>query len=143
MNDHNKVYLFVHIIWSVHQRQSLLAKPIRKVLFANIQKRAEEKGIRILVINGVEDHVHCLLQLHPAQNLLQVINSVKTESSQWLNENKLLLVEFEWEDGYAAYSVSPSGVNQVIDYINKQEEHHKTKTLEKEMEVFEKMQVPG
>src|SRR5580765_5360471 len=98
MNDHNKVYLFVHIIWSVHQRQSLLAKPIRKVLFANIQKRAEEKGIRILVINGVEDHVHCLLQLHPAQNLLQVINSVKTESSQWLNENKLLLVDFEWED---------------------------------------------
>jgi len=143
MNDHNKVYLFVHIIWSVYHQQALLTKPIRKVLFANIQKRTEEKGIRILIINGVEDHVHCLLQLHPAQNLLQVIKSVKTESSEWLNENKLLQVDFEWDEGYAAYSVSPSVVNQVIDYINNQEEHHKTKTLEKELEVFEKMQVPG
>src|ERR1700730_17457268 len=143
MNDHNKVYLFVHVIWSVHHQQALLTKPIRKVLFTNIQKRAEERGIRILIINGVEDHVHCLLQLHPAQNLLQVIKSVKTESSEWLNENKLLQVAFEWDEGYAAYSVSPSVVNQVIDYINKQEEHHKTKTLEKELEVFEKMQVPG
>ena len=143
MNDHNKVFLFVHIIWSVKQQQALLARPIRKILFTNIQKRAEEKGIKILVINGVEDHVHCLLQLHPAQNLLQVVNSVKNESSQWLNENKLLQTDFEWEDGYAAYSVNPSGINQVMDYINKQEEHHKTKTLARELEVFEKMQVPG
>ena len=143
MGDHRKIYLFIHVIWSVYQQQKLSAKPIRKVLFANIQKRAEEKGIKILIINGVEDHVHCLLQLLPSQNLLQVVKSIKTESSQWLNENKLLPEGFEWEDEYAAYSVSPSVVNQVIDYINKQEDHHKTKTLEKEMEVFEKLHLPG
>jgi putative transposase len=143
MSDQRKIYLFIHVIWSVYQQQKLLNKPVRKVLFANIQKRAEEKGTKILVINGVEDHVHCLLQLLPAQNLLQVVKSIKTESSQWLNENKLLSVGFEWEDEYAAYSVSPSVINQVMDYINKQEEHHKTKTLEKEMEVFEKLHLPG
>ena len=143
MGDHRKIYLFIHVIWSVYQQQKLLAKPIRKVLFANIQKRAEEKGTKILIINGVEDHVHCLLQLLPSQNLLQVVKSIKTESSQWLNENKLLPEGFEWEDEYAAYSASPSVVNQVIDYINKQEDHHKTKTLEKEMEVFEKLHLPG
>jgi len=143
MDDYNKVYLFVHIIWRVHQQRALLSRPIRKVLFTNIQQRAEERGIKILIVNGVEDHIHCLVQLHPAQNLLQVIKSIKSESSQWLNENKLLQGDFEWEDGYAAYSVSPSAVNQVTDYISKQEAYHKTKTLEKELEVFEKMQLPG
>ena len=143
MSEQRKIYLFIHVIWTVFQQQKLLTKPVRTVLFANIQKRAEEKGTKILVINGVEDHVHCLLQLLPAQNLLQVVKSIKTESSQWVNENKLLSSGFEWEDEYAAYSVSPSVVNQVIDYINKQEDHHKTKTLEKEMEVFQKLHLPG
>ncbi|MBS1599869.1 MAG: transposase [Bacteroidetes bacterium] len=143
MSDRRKIYLFVHVIWIVHQQQKLLVKPVRTILFADIRKRAEERGIKILAVNGVEDHMHCILQLHPAQNLLQVAKSIKTESSQWLNENKLLSTAFEWEEEYAAYSVSPSAVNQVIDYINKQEDHHKTKTLEKELEVFEKLNLPG
>ena len=57
------VYLFVHVIWSVHRREPLLSKPVRRVLFAHLQKEGEEKGIRITAMGGVEDHVHCLLQL--------------------------------------------------------------------------------
>ena len=142
MNDQRKIFLFIHVIWTVRQRQPLLAKPIRKVLFTSMQRQASERGIRIIGVNGVEDHVHCLLQLHPAQNLLQVVKSIKSESSQWINENKIVPADFEWEDEYTAYSVSPSAVSQTIDYINKQEEHHKTKTLEKELEVFEKLHLP-
>ena len=142
MSGPKKIYLFVHVIWMVRDRKKLLGKPIRRVLFANMQKRGEEKGIRIIAINGAEDHVHGLLQLHPAQNLLQVVNVIKAESSQWLNENKLLQQEFEWGEEYAAYSVSPSAVIQVGDYIDKQEEYHKTKSLEKELEVFQSLHLP-
>ena len=130
------VYLFVHVIWSVHQRETLLTRPVRKVLFVHMQKDGEEKGLRILSINGVEDHIHVLVQLMPSQNLIQVVRSIKTSSSQWLNENKLLTGEFQWEEGYSALSVSPSSVKQVKDYIDKQEEHHKTKTLDAELEAF-------
>ena len=130
------VYLFVHVIWSVHQRESLLTRPVRKVLFVHMQKDGEEKGLRILMINGVEDHIHVLVQLMPSQNLIQVVRSIKTSSSQWLNENKLLTGEFQWEEGYSALSVSPSSVKQVKDYIEKQEEHHKTRTLDAELEAF-------
>jgi len=101
-----------------------------------MQKDGEEKGLRILSINGVEDHIHVLVQLMPSQNLIQVVRSIKTASSHWLNENKLLTGEFQWEEGYSALSVSPSSVKQVKDYIEKQEEHHKTKTLEAELEAF-------
>jgi REP element-mobilizing transposase RayT len=136
MSEHPTVYLFVHVLWSVYQREALLSKPVRKVLFAHMQKDGEERGLRIVAINGVEDHIHCLVQLMPSQNLVQVVRSIKSGSSRWLNENKFLSTPFEWEEGYAAYSVSPSGLKQVIDFIGKQEDYHRTKTLESELEVF-------
>lgn len=137
----NKTYLFVHVIWSTKNRERLLPKPVRVILFSHIQKNSEEKGIKLMIINGVEDHLHCLVQLHPTQNLSKVIKDIKGESSHWLNETKLLQQEFEWQDGYAAYSVSPSAVKQVMDYIYKQEEHHQTRTLESELEVLDKIQI--
>ena len=139
MSDHPTVFLFVHVIFSVRRQEKLLAKPARKVLFVHMQKEGEEKGIRILAVNGVEDHIHLLVQLMPSQNLVQVVRSIKTASSGWLNENKLLTSDFEWEEGYSALSVSPSSVKQVKEYLDKQEEHHKTKTLESELEAFERL----
>jgi len=129
-------FLFVHVICAVQGRERLLAKPVRKVLFSHMQKEGEEKGIRIVTINGVEDHMHLLLQLMPSQNLVQVVKSIRGASAGWLNENKLLTAEFHWEEGYFALSVSPSNVKQVKDYIEKQEDHHKTKTLDAELEAF-------
>lgn len=130
------VYLFVHVICTVQGRGQLLARPARRVLFVHMQKEGEEKGIRIIAVNGVEDHIHLLLQLMPSQNLAQVVRSIRGASSDWLNENKLLTTTFEWEENYYALSVSPSSVRQVKDYIDKQEEHHKTKTLDAELEAF-------
>jgi putative transposase len=135
MSDHPIVYLFVHVIWSVGRGEALLSKPVRKVLFAHMQKDGGEKGLKIVAIGGVEDHIHCLLRIMPAQNLLQVVKSIKTGSAYWLNENKLLSDAFEWEEGYSAYSVSPSGVKQVTDYIGKQEDYHQSKTLANELEI--------
>jgi REP element-mobilizing transposase RayT len=132
------VYLYVHVIWCVARREAVLTRPVRRVLFAHVQKEAGEKGIKIVVMGGVEDHVHCLLQLMPAQNLAQVVRTVRSASSEWVNVNKLLAAVFEWEEGYAAYSVSPSGVAAVVDYISKQEELHQSKTLESELKIFEK-----
>jgi putative transposase len=132
------VYLFVHAIWSVARREPLLTKPVRRVLFTHMQKEGEEKGLKIVAAGGVEDHVHCLLQLMPAQNLAQVVKSIRAASTDWVNDNKLLNTVFGWEEGYMAYSVSPSGVHQVIDFIANQEEYHQSKTLENELDIFDK-----
>lgn len=139
-SNHNKVFLFIHVIWSVKNKEALLSKPVRTVLFAHIKKHGEENGIKVLAVSGVEDHVHGLLQMHPAQNLTQMVKSLRSEAADWINESKFMKGLFEWQDEYAAYSVSPTSVKQVIDYIDKQEEHHKTKTLESELEVFQKIQ---
>jgi REP element-mobilizing transposase RayT len=130
------VLLYVHVIWTVRRREALLTKPVRRVLLAHIQKEGGEKGLKVLAAGGAEDHIHCLLQLMPSQNLTQVTRSLRVLSANWLNEAKLLTTEFEWEEEYFAYSVSPSGVRQVSDFIGKQEEYHQTKTLDQELERF-------
>jgi REP element-mobilizing transposase RayT len=132
------IILYAHVIWSVRGREALLSKAVRRVLFAHMPKENADRGIKIVAIDGTDDHVHCLLQLMPSQNLSQVVKSIRTSSMAWLNETRLLNVEFAWEEDYYAYSVSPSGVKQVIDFIGKQEEYHKTKGLDSELEIFDK-----
>lgn len=130
------VLLYVHVIWTVRGREALLSKPVRRVMLAHLQKEGEEKGLRVLAAGGADDHIHCLLQLMPSQNLAQVTRSIRVLTADWLNEAKLLTAEFAWEEEYFAYSVSPSGVRQVIDFIGKQEEYHLTKSLDHELERF-------
>ncbi len=140
-NLHNKTYLFVHVIWSVKNRKPLLAKSIRIKLYEYMHQNAKAKDIQIFNLNGVEDHVHCLLQLHPTQNISAVVHLLKGGSAFWLNQNKLINKEFKWQDGYAAYSISPSMVKTVMNYIDKQEEHHRVKSLEDELGVMDDMNI--
>jgi REP element-mobilizing transposase RayT len=136
-----KIHLYIHVLWAVAGRGSILTRPIRTVLFAHLQKSAEEKGVRVVSVNGGTDHVHVLVQLHPAQNIAQVVRQLKAESSEWLNATQLISERMEWEEEYAAYSVSPSAVKQVVDYLDRQEEYHKTKTLDAELDVFSKVHI--
>jgi hypothetical protein len=132
------VFLYVHVIWSTRNREQLLVRPVRFVFFAQLKKYAEEKGIRLLEVNGGADHIHLLLQLHPAQNLSQTMRMLRLDAEEWLNGTQLLKGNFEWSDEIIAYSVSPASLKQVKDFIEKQEEYHQTRTFETEIEVFMK-----
>jgi REP element-mobilizing transposase RayT len=135
-----KTFLYAHVIWAVRQQESLLTKTVRVVLNAHLQKSAEEKGVKVLHVSGYTDHMHVLLHLHPAQNVAQVVRQLKAESTDWLNATKLLPVHFEWDNDFAAYSVSPNVLKQVMEYFDRQDEYHKLKSFDSEMEVFGKLQ---
>ena len=137
----SKVFLFIHVITCVKNKEPLLTKPVRTVLFAHIKKHAVENGVNVLSVNGTDDHMHIVLQMMPTQNLAQIMKSIRAESAGWINESNFIKTQFEWEEGFAALSVSPSGIKQVLEYLEKQEEHHKTKTLDSELEVFQKIQI--
>jgi putative transposase len=89
-------------------------------------------------INGYSEHVHCLISLGREQRLSYVAQLIKGESSFWINKNKLTRSKFAWQDDYYAVSVSESHVEQVRVYIKSQEDHHKLKSFEEEIEVFMK-----
>jgi REP element-mobilizing transposase RayT len=84
--------------------------------------------------------MHVLIHLHAAQNLAQMVRQLKAESSEWLNATRLLNAPFEWEDDYSAWSVSPTVLRQVMEYFDKQEEYHRTRTLDQELEQFARLQ---
>ncbi len=130
----------MHAVWAVSERRSLLGKTVRVVLFSHLRKTGEEKGIRILATGGSDDHMHVLLQLHPAQNLAQVVRQLKSESAEWLHGTKVVEGDFAWEEDYLAFSVSPNVLRQVTDYLGRQDEYHRNKTLDEELDLFEKLQ---
>lgn len=140
MHD-NRIYLFIHVIFEVGEGRSLLKPSLRAVFFAWLKKHANEKGIRILTIGGGMEHVHLLLQLHPAQNLLQVVKQSREESLKFINESKFLQEDFTWEPDYTAFTVSPSAFAQTMEYISKQDEYHQSKSFSQEMELINKTRI--
>ena len=125
--------IWIHLLWTTHLRQPFLTKPVRIKLFEKINLISNEKGYQLDSINGVEDHVHCLYSLKPKYSISKVVKDIKGSSSHWINENNICGEYFNWQDGFAAFSVSYKDVPMIRNYINNQEMHHADATLEKEL----------
>ena len=135
MNE-NYIALHVHLIWTTKNREPFLETKIRYQLLDHIRQQAIFKGINIKIINGVEDHLHCLVSMKATQNIAKIVKDLKGESSHWVNlqsEKK----GFAWQDGYGAISVSPQHLPRVTKYIFNQETHHAFKNIEDELKLFE------
>ncbi len=125
--------IWLHTVWSTKDRARILGKSFRFNVFKHIKEYAWENGIQLDIINGVEDHVHCLFRLKSSQNPAEVIKLLKGESSHWINQNIILNEPFKWQEGYGIFSVSPHEVMKIRKYIYNQEEHHKDLSLEEEL----------
>lgn len=132
-------YVYIHTIWTTNNRQALLSPIVRKVLFPFLKQHALSKGVQLIAVNGGSDHIHNIIKLTPHQTIADVIKQLKVDSADWLNNNKFLTTPFEWSDDYNVYSISPSTIDKSIEYINRQEDYHQTKTLDEELAAFEKM----
>lgn len=114
----------------------MLRDEIRTRVFMHIKEYAISKGIELDVVNGYIDHAHCLICLARGQTLADVMKIVKGESAYWINKNKLTKSKFVWQDDYWAVSVSERHVPHVRRYILHQEEHHRGKSFETEINHF-------
>ena len=131
------IKVYIHFVWSTKNRMPFLATPeIRQLMWNHIRENAKEKGIHIDFINGYSDHCHCLVSLGVDQTIQKVMQLIKGESSFWMNNQKLILDKFEWQDEYFAVSVSESILEKVRNYIKNQELHHCKQTFEEEYNEF-------
>lgn len=121
----NLSIIWIHAIWSTKDRQRILYKSFRYKLFRHIKDYAIEKGIQLDIINGVEDHVHCLFRLKPSQNPAEIIKLIKGKSSFWVNKNVIIDEKFEWQRGYGVFSVDRNDVLKIRKNIYNQEENHR------------------
>jgi putative transposase len=131
------ISVYVHFVWSTKNGYHFLDTPeLRKKVWQHISANAKSKEIFVDFINGYSNHCHCLVSLSANMTISRTMQLIKGESSFWINKNNLCKREFGWQDEYYAVSVSESGVNRVRNYIKNQEEHHKRKTFEKEIDEF-------
>jgi len=126
--------MWIHVIWATKHRQPMLRKDFREQVFEHITERAGQEGIFMRVINGTEDHLHCLFRWFPKHTISTVINRIKGGSSHWINTQNFLRNRFAWQKGYSAFSVSESLVEDVRRYILKQESHHRKLSYAEEIE---------
>ena len=124
--------LYTHVVFAVKGRSNLISKKWKETLYQYITGIITHKNQKLMIINGMPDHIHILIGLKPDCVLSDLVRDIKANSSKWINENKFVLGKFEWQTGFGAFSVSQSQVQTVINYILNQEEHHKKKTFREE-----------
>jgi len=102
-----------------------------------------ETGCKTIIVNGVEDHVHCFAGLKPAVSCSGLMKIAKAKSSKYVNDHQLTKRRFEWQEGFGVFSYGHSQINQVYNYIANQEKHHKKQTFREEyLEFLDKFEVP-
>ena len=91
-----------------------------------------DAGADFVLVGGVSDHVHIVTTLARTLSQAQLIEEIKKASSKWVKALDVRYRGFFWERGYAVFSVSPSQLDSVLEYVNKQQEHHRTRTFQEE-----------
>jgi putative transposase len=123
--------IYLHVVFSTKLRKPYLQnRDLQAELHAYLAGACRNLDSPSLQIGGIEDHVHVLCQLSKTISISELVRELKRESSKWL---KPTIATFQWQQGYGAFSVSPSHVDGLKDYIRNQQEHHTTETFQDEL----------
>ena len=123
---------FVHIAFSTKNRDPLITPVFEKELHTYLAGVCQELDCFPVEVGGYTDHIHILCNLSRKIALMKVLETVKSHSSKWVKMIQPDLTNFYWQDGYGAFSVTPSELDKVAEYIRKQHVHHSKKTFQGE-----------
>ena len=139
-NTYSQIHL--QFVFAVKHRDSLIRSQWKEELYLYISGIIEKQGHKLLAINGMSDHIHIFIGMRPNQSVSDLLQDIKRNSSLWINQKGFVNGKFEWQEGYGAFSYSKSHVKSVIDYIEKQEEHHKRISFREEyIDFFKKFEI--
>ena len=140
-NTYHQIY--IHVVFAVKSRDGLLSQEWQSKIFGVIGTLINETGCKTMIVNGIEDHVHCLIGLKPDVSISELMKIIKAKSSKFINDNQLTKGRFEWQEGYGAFSYSQSHVDAVYKYIDNQEHHHKKQSFREEyLDFLSKFKIP-
>ncbi|MDB5087071.1 MAG: Transposase family [Mucilaginibacter sp.] len=129
-NTYHQIYL--QTVFAVKYRDAVIENDWKLQLFSVIGNLINEANCKTIIVNGVEDHVHCFLGLKPVVSVSELMKTIKAKSSKYINDHSLTPHRFEWQEGYGVFSYGQSQVDKVYKYIQNQEEHHKKQTFKTE-----------
>ncbi|HMW65449.1 MAG TPA: IS200/IS605 family transposase [Chitinophagaceae bacterium] len=119
-------YTQIHIqaVFAVSNRLCIINEKWEDELYKYISGIVQNQGHKLLAINGMPNHVHVFFGMRPSQSLSDLMQDIKGDSSKWINQKKLTMGKFSWQEGYGAFSYSKTHVERVIRYIKNQKQHH-------------------
>ena len=126
--------LFYHFIWSTKDRLPFLVMPNRGAIYHAIETKVEDLNGIAHALNGMEDHVHLLVTVPPAQALSSFIGQIKGHSSFVASRLPGLEGSFAWQSEYGVLSVSEANAPMIVNYIRMQQKHHAEYTLNPALE---------
>jgi putative transposase len=129
-NTYSQIY--IQIVFAVKGRQSLIGQEWKDELYKYITGIVKNSNQKLLAINGVSNHIHILLNIKPNVALSDLVREIKANSSRFINEKRFAQGKFSWQEGFGAFSYSVSQLDDVIRYIQNQEEHHKETSFKDE-----------
>ena len=124
--------VIIHIIFSTKNREPWLDSAIRPRMHAYLATICRDLGGEALCVDGVADHVHIVTTLPRTLSQADLIEQIKKSSSKWIKALEARYCGFFWQRGYGAFSVSPSQLETVLQYVQSQKEHHRTRTFQEE-----------
>lgn len=137
--SHSYYKIWLHIIFTTKNREPYLTSNVEDVIFNYLRDQFIELGCNVKIINGMPDHVHCLIQQNPNKSIAEIIKQIKGASSHWVNQNNIYPSKFAWQTGYGVFSVSESQIEKVFHYIVGQKQHHQKQTFQEEYDNFLKL----
>lgn len=124
--------IHIQLVFVVKFRDRMISPQWKDELYRYISGIIKNNGHKPLITNGMPDHIHIFLGLRPDQSISNLAQKIKSNSSRWINANKMINKKFNWQQGYGAFSYSKSNVHTVIRYIKNQEEHHQKRSFREE-----------
>ncbi len=129
-NTYHQIYL--QTVFAVKYRKAVLHPSWRSKVQGVIGNLINETGCKTIIVNGVEDHMHCFLGLKPSISVSELMKTVKAKSSKYINDHSLTANRFEWQRGFGVFSYRQRDIDMIFKYIQNQEEHHKKQTFHEE-----------
>ncbi len=138
------VQFYAHLVFSTKDRIPHLSDVSHRVALYKFARGVfDNLDSPVVEIGGVADHIHILCRLSSGASISGLLAELKRDSSKFVKSLSPDLAKFYWQRGYGAFSVSPSHVDQLVEYIRNQEEHHKTETFQEEFRrLLRKYKIP-
>ncbi len=106
--------IYIQIIFAVRGRQSIIQTDWEERLYRYITGIVQNKGQKMLAINGMPDHIHFLIGMRPSCCLSDLVREVKKSTNDFIKENKFTRFRFNWQEGYGAFSYNHSQLDWII-----------------------------
>ncbi len=123
-----------HIVFATKHRKPTIAEEHKRELYAYIFGILKNKKCFLLRMNGIADHIHLLIDIHPTVAIADLVKDIKQNSNRWMRENPKFSRFESWGEGYYAVSIGIDDIESCKQYIMGQEEHHRVHNLLDEME---------